>query len=181
MPSSNNNGGNQEPQQSGLPTWAIIALLILGYLVVTKQIDLSTILSPKKPKPTPDQVDPVPSVAERTAPTGSLLVAAQKVRDKLIGSAKAAELESFYAGTSLVLRSSTAPETVQSFRDRHSAALKTLIAADASLSAPPAVGELVDAVFADQIGLTPGPMDKAKAATASDAVAWACWAARQGG
>lgn len=171
----------QVSPQSGVPTWLIVAIVAVGWLVWTGRIDLSKLLPPKG---SPDALPiVVPVDPERPAPAAPLAAAAEAVRLRLSDApaAKAMMLEAFYAGTARVLRSSSKPDSVQNFRTRHRAALELLVAGDPVAGGEPPVGDLVDAVFVAAIGDKPGPLDGAKAAEAADALAWACWAARQGG
>lgn len=166
--------------QAGVPTWLLVAIIAVGWLVWTGRIDLSKLLPPKgNPDATPVVVPDDPG---RPRPAEPLAAAASAVRDRVAASpAKAMILEAFYAGTARVLRSSSKPDSVQGFRTRHRAALELLVASDPSLAGQPAIGDLVDAVFVAAIGDVPGPLDGEKAAQAADAIAWACWAARQKG
>lgn len=179
-----------QEQQPVSMVW-IVLLLVGGYLILSGQIDLTAILGGKpRPKPTPEVVPddsvPVPETEGRAAPAADLLPAATAVRERLQGSAvKAAALEGYYAGLADVLAADTSGRvaTMEQFRSSHRAGLQIRIAGT-SLGDSPAVGDLVDAVFAKAIGDLPGPMDAAKraeAVRAARAVAWACWAARGGG
>lgn len=172
--------GAQQPQSN---TLLIIVVIVVGYLVWTGQIDLGRILPKPRPTPSPEVV--VPSVPDRVAPTGELLSLAQALQAKLSANkAKAAALEAHYAGLAELLRGLGADQiaTAQGFRAGHAKGLE-LINQRPSLASP-SVGAEIDAVLAAAMGLDAGGMDaerRAKAATGCDAIAWACWAARQGG
>jgi type IV secretory pathway VirB2 component (pilin) len=172
---------DEKPNQ----TLLIIAVAVIGYLIWTGQIDLERILP--RPKPTPDapSVPEIPSITERQAPTGATLAPAQALRAKLAGAAaKAAAIEAHYAGLAELLRGPGGERvaTMTQFRAGHQQGL-LLINARPGL-ATPEIGAEIDAVLSAAAGLDPGAIDasrRSQLAIGCDAIAWACWAARNGG